>query len=280
MKMNKVKKFIVISLLTPALFGCGNAKMRNPNFKKTGTQVSLDLFKYKLNNRLSAANTITSDKKLNLSKGFKLNFSSQAKTKYMSEGPVSFTSYTEVSGKMLYDSFNSRFRLDANTKTYTVNNLKNEDSSKDIKEGATYSKQRLYGEDSINGSYIFDLDFKTATKTNFNMTSDILPDAIDSLIFLSTFSESSYSSYSAYIKNDKIFTLVYRESFNTYRTEITYQLIFENGLHILMKEEMYNESNDYKQFITYYMDAKLKPANTHIHKINFDTSQITPNIES
>lgn len=268
--MNKSRKFLIIPLLVPALLGCSTAKMKEPKFKNKGILVNSDYFYTKLENRLADVDWFLNTDNVKQTSNLKMTFRIQYQTRYITSKPLSYTVYNDLTGKLLYDTKNLRFRLDMIAKSYVENNIRGSDlSDYGIQEGASYKKSRLYGEQLNDKVYIYDLDYMTIDDGDLDLLPNGVPSPLDSIYSLGNISLKD-SNVQTHINNNKIFTINSAYSYgSSYQVDETYQLVFSNDLRILLKETAHSTNAQQKQTTTIYIDAKLKPYKSSINKIYF-----------
>lgn len=269
--MNKYRKFFVLPLLMPALLGCSTAKMQEPKFKNVGISVDSDYFYTKLENRLTEVDSFLNADNVKQTSNLKMTFRVQYETRYTTTKPLSYTVYNDISGKLLFDYTNLRFRLNMITKSYVKNNIKGSNlSDYGVQEGTSYKKSRLYGESLDGKTYIYDLDYKTITDGSSNLLSSAIPSSLES-IYSSFWDISPKNSKTlTYINNNKVFTINSTYSYDSsYQIDVTYQLIISNDVRMLVKETLHSTYNQQKQSTTLYMDVKAKPYKSSVNKIYF-----------
>ena len=139
--MNKYKKFLTLPLLLPALLSCSTAKMQKPNFRNKGILVDSDYFYTKLENHVDEVGSFLNTDNINKSSNLQMTFRVQTERKYSNSKPLSYTVFTDISGKLIYDSTNLRFRLDIEGKGYVKNHIKGGDLDvAGLEEGPYYEK--------------------------------------------------------------------------------------------------------------------------------------------
>ena len=271
------KKILVLSLslLSPGLFGCKDAKMHEPHFRNYGSIADLNYIWNKLVSSFMQS-CLSKSWSFNSLNSYKIKFNIEEEEQYHSNN-LAYTESTSLSGSARVDSANQRLKMEASYKTF----IKNDGSyasleASSIKEGAVSEKTRVYGE-MLNGTfYLVNREFGTVESYPVSSTNSL--DNYVPYFNISDFIDydlsGSSNSTTGYINGNRIFKIVSREastkySGHSYYLDTIYQYIIGKKIRVLCKSIYVDETSSSKTMTIGYGDVILKQYKGTVGRVSY-----------